>query len=361
MYYRGSRVPLTEKSPRFHTAGTTSYSLRFRTPKEEKKGSFFRKWAEKREKAAKVPEKKSYAFYRPGKTQVDDAPFLHKTSRENGVGQHFRLKSGLDSPEYSERKKAWAPGLPGLSGLTWALKLAGLALLIVAVVWSKNKTTALLQDLAGLKLEKVAVDGNHYLSEDDVIKTAALPQGESMFKLDLNGALEKVKAMDWVERAFIERRLPRSIVISVKERKPVALLDNGELYGVDAEGRILPPSPALLREDLPLISGVSGVAEAVGTTQAAETLKPALDLIAFLGKKDQVLAQDVSEVNLAEAGSVKVTFIDGIQASFDPPIEETDLERMAMVLSDLNQKGKRAATMDFRYRGMVLVKTRGNP
>ncbi len=233
--------------------------------------------------------------------------------------------------------------------------------MIAAVVWSKNKTTALLQDVAGLKLEKVAVDGNHYLSEDDVIKAAALPLGESMFKLDLNGSLEKVKAMDWVERAFIERRLPRSIVISVRERKPVALLDNGELYGVDGEGRVLSPSPALLREDLPLISGAAGAAEAVGTTRTAEALKPALDLIAFLHKKDGVLAQDVSEINLGDAGSVKVTFIDGIQAHFDPPIEETDLKRMAMVLSDLNQKGRHAATMDFRYRGMVLVKTRGTP
>lgn len=337
MYYRGSRVPLSEKSPRFHTAGTSSYSLRFRTPKEEKKVSLFQKLAAKREKAVKGPEKKAYAFYRPGRTPVDDVP------------------------AYSERKKAWVPRLPGLSGFTWILKLAGLVLLLVVVVWSKNKTTALLQDVAGLKLEKVTVDGNHYLSEDEVVKTAALPLGESMFKLDLNGALEKVKAMAWVERAFIERRLPRSIVISVRERKPIALLDNGELYGVDGEGRVLPSSPALLREDLPLISGVSGVAEAEGTTRVADSLKPALDLVAFLQKKDGVLAQDISEINLAEAGSVKVTFIDGIQAVFEPPIEETDLKRMAMVLSDLNQKGKRAATMDFRYRGMVLVKTRGTP
>lgn len=337
MYYRGSRVPLSEKSHRFHTAGT-SYSLRFRTPKErkaEKGESFFLKWAQKKEKAAAAPERKTYAFYRPGRTQVEDTPV------------------------FSERKRAWEPRMPGFSSFTWAFKLVGLALLIVAVIWSKNKTTALLQDIAGLKLEKVTVDGNHYLSEDEVIKTAALPLGESMFKLDLNGSLQKVEAMDWVDRAFIERRLPRSIVISIRERKPVALLDNGDLYGVDADGRILPTSPALLREDLPLISGASGVVEAVGTTKAAETLKPALDLIAFLQKKDPVLGQDVSEVNLSEAGSVKVTFIDGIQATFDPPIEETDLKRMALVLSDLNQKGKRAAAMDFRYRGMVLVKTRG--
>ena len=33
------------------------------------------------------------------------------------------------------------------------------------------------------------------------------------------------------------------------------------------------------------------------------------------------------------------------------------MRRMALVLSDLNRKEKRAGTMDFRYRDMVLVKT----
>ncbi len=335
MYYRGSRVPLSEKSPRFHTAGV-SYGIRFRNVMTEKKAekSFFLRWAEEKEKPVGTGSRKAYAFYRPGVTAVDD------------------------TPAFSERKRTWVPKASALSGATWILKLAGVVLLMVVVVWSKNKTTALLQDVAGLRLEKVTVDGNHYLSEDEIVKTAALPLGESMFKLDLNGALKKVKGMGWVDRVFIERRLPRSIVISVRERKPVALLDNGSLYGVDAEGRILPSSPAILREDLPLISGLSANTEAEGTTQSAEALGPALDVLSSIQKKDSVLAQDVSEVNLSEPGSLKVTFIDGIQATFDPPVQESDLRRMALVLSDLSGKGKRAATLDFRYRDMVLVKTR---
>jgi cell division protein FtsQ len=334
MYYRGSRVPLSEKSPRFHTAGV-SYGVRFKEArKEEKKGnSLFLKWMEKKEQPVTVPSRKAYAFYRPGVTQVEDAP------------------------GFSEKKRTWAPK-GALSGATWVLKLALVVLLVGVIVWSKNKVTALLQDVAGLKLEKVTVDGNHYLSEDEIIKAAALPLGESMFKLDLNGAVEKVKGMDWVDRVFIERRLPRSIVISVRERKPVALLDNGTLYGVDKEGRVLSNSSALLSEDLPLISGMPLKPDATGTTEMAESLRPALDFFAFLSKKDPVMAQDVSEVNLSDPSSLKVTFIDGVQVTFNPPVRETDLKRMALVLSDLTEKGKHAGSMDFRYQDMVLVKTR---
>ncbi len=339
MYYRGSRVPLSEKSPRFHTAGV-AYGTRFQAAKREWKGGkdLFLGWGGGKEKPTPVRSQAAHAFYRPGVTPVED------------------------TPAYSGRKKAWTPPrMPGLSRFAWGLKWAGLALLALAVVWSKNKTTAMLQDVAGLRLERVSVDGNHYLTDDEVIQTAALPLGESMFKLDLNGALERVQKMDWVEGAFIERRLPRSIVISVRERKPAALLDDGDLYGVDPQGRVLPPSPALLREDLPLISGLTAKADELGNTTTMDSLKPALDFLSFLRKKDPVLAQDVSEVNLSEADSLKVTFIDGVQADFNPTVDETDLRRMALVLSDLSGKGKHAATMDFRYRGMVLVKTREAP
>ncbi len=335
MYYRGSRVPLSEKSPRFNDAGMT-YGVRFKggRAEEKKSGSLFLKWGGEKEKPVAAPERKEGSFYRP------------------------RASSPGDSAAFAERNKAWVSKASALRNVRWILKVAGLVLLAAAVVWSKNKTTALLQDVAGLKLEKVGVEGNHYLSEDEIVKTAALPLGESMFKLNLGETMEKVKNMDWVDRVFIERRLPRSILISVRERKPVALLDNGTLYGVDREGRILSNSPALLREDLPLISGVQVPAEAAGTTAMAETLKPALDFFAFLGKKDPVLAQDVSEVNLSERDALKVTFIDGIQAVFNPLVGESELKHMALVLSDLNEKGKHAGTMDFRYSNMVLVRTR---
>lgn len=329
-YYRGSRVPLSEKAARSYSVNV---GWRGRKAAGVEKKNFLNMFSP-REKAVVHEEPKSHTFYRPGVTPMEDVP------------------------SFSEKKKAWVPKVPGLGGVKWAIRLGGMVLLAMILVWSKQKTTALLQDVAGLKLGKVSVEGNHYLTEEEIEKTVALPLGENMFKLDLGQATDRIKKLDWVDRVFIERRLPSSLLVSIRERKPVALLDNGNLYGVDGEGRVLSPSAVLLSEDLPLISGVAPGADAVGTTKMAETLRPALDFFAFLKRHDGVLAADVSEVNLSDPESLKVTFIDGIQATFDPPVSETELRRMALVLSDLNRKEKRAGTMDFRYRDMVLVKTR---
>jgi len=288
---------------------------------------------------------KTYAFYRPGMTPREDLPRKGMFASPLSRGSEVSRRGGPDQG-----------GLGRRAG--WVLKAAGLAALLGCVVWSRERTTALLQDMAGLRLNKVSLEGAKYLEEAEILRAASLPMGESMFKLDLKRTAETLQGLPWMEKVFIERRLPSSVLISVRERKPVALVERGQIFGVDAQGRLLPPCAALAGEDLPLISGLAFPPEAMGTTAAAQSLRPVLDFLDFLAVEDGDLAQNVSEVNLAEAGALRVTFIDGLEAIFEPAVTQAEFKRMALVLGDLNLKGKRAGTMDFRYKDMVLVKLR---
>ena len=337
MYYRGSRVSLSESQPRFYN--TQPRTWRERSAREKPKEKMFRLSLRLVRKPKEKPareERVTHGFYRPSRlTQGAGAGVMERPAARP-----------IQMPPFVKRM-----ALP-------ALKIGLVAGLLGALVWSKVKTTDLLQQMSGLTLSKISVEGTHYLSEDQVIQAAKAPLGENMFKLDLAGISSQVGALSWVKRVFVERRLPKALLISVVERKPAALLDHGDLYAVDNEGRILSPSQALSGEDLPLVSGLNFTPDAVGTTQAAASLRPALDFLAFLQKQDGSLAQDVSEVNLGEPGCLKVTFIDGVTMRFNPVVTQDELRHMALVLGDLNLKGKKAASLDFRYKDEVLVKTR---
>jgi cell division septal protein FtsQ len=358
MHYQGSKVPLSEKNSRFQSAGIPArrtwgshYSvMNSRVEKKEEK-KFSLKMLLTDSKPEVKPVGTNYSFYRPGATA---AMFPEEGF---GLGKIFGARNGSEKSVSSAGKKWKTPDIPWdvLKFLRWS---AVVVLLALAGWWSKGRVVGALQDSSNLKLSKVMVEGAHYLTQDEVLQTANLDTGDGMFKMDLSQLSQNLKKLSWVDQVFIERRLPSSILISIRERKPVALLDNGSLYGVDKEGRILSPSDALINQDLPLISGVSFGADAVGTTQTAQILKPALDFFNFMAKKDDVLAHDVSEVNLSEPESLKVTFINGTQVTFNTMVSDTDLKRMALVLGDLNEKGKKASTMDFRYRDMAFVRTR---
>ena len=282
------------------------------------------------------------SFYRPRATTLDNL---------RAVG---RIPETAKAPRAAQRPKIQFPK----KGKAFLAKSLVVIVLFVAIVWAKNRITEGLQNAAGLRLAQVKVGGVHYLETDEVLEAAGLPLGENMYKLDLKGAAKRVAKMGWVDKVFLERRLPRTLVISIRERKPVAILDSFSLYGLDREGRVLPTSPSLADEDLPLVSGVEVYADAVGTTRLAERVKDGLDFLIFLGKKDRTLARDVSEVCLSEDSTLKVTFLDGVEVKFGPVVTELELKRMAAVLGDLGAKGQRAAAMDFRYRDSVFVKTR---
>lgn len=336
MYYRGKNVPLSEKGkapwardlaphavPSRRTVGRT-FELKMSWPGQASETT--------------VPVS---AFYRSpgvvhGAVRTTSAAGFSK-ERGSGFGASGRSGRGL-----------------------WRFAMRGVLVLALAgtVVWVKSRVTETLQNAAGLKLAQVKVTGNRYLAASEILEAAALPVGENMYKLDLKAAQARVKALGWVDRVYLERRLPRSLVVAVRERRPVALLDSFLLYGVDREGRILPVSAALAEEDLPLLSGVDVPPDAVGTTRLASTLAEGLAFLAFLGRKDPELARDVSEVDLAEKGTLRVTFLDGVEAKFARQVTETELRRMAAVLADLGGKGRRAASMDFRYRDAVFVRVR---
>jgi len=344
MHYRGTKVSLGGRKPRegsliFRSPvrRTKTYGLSLPTAKASPKG-FFSFLERKREKSRTSEYTReaatSYAFYRPGKSQ----------------------DSGRKE---TENRPAWKwPSVSGL-GLKGILKGAALLGMIGLAAWGKNQVLGLLQDASGFKLAKVTVEGNRFLRTEDLLKTAALPMGENMFKLNLADAAGRLEKLDWVERAFLERRLPQTVLISVRERKIVALLDSGALYGVTGEGRVLSANEELAKLDLPLLSGVRVGPEALGTTNLAAALQPGLEFLIFAGKQGGDWAQEVSEVNLSDPEALKVTFIDGITANFNPPISAAELRRLDLVRGDLARKGLRAGTLDFRYKDTVLVKLAG--
>ncbi|HET9869720.1 MAG TPA: FtsQ-type POTRA domain-containing protein [bacterium] len=341
MYYRGSRVSLSESQPRFYKKPEPrTWRERAREkPREKMFRLSLRLVREAKERKPEREERVVHGFYRPNR--LTTAP-VRETARTGGAAEEkpFRLPAGMGRAAGVLLKAGLVVGLVG------------------ALAWSKVRTSDLLQQMSGLTLARISVVGTHFLTEDQVAQAVRAPLGENMFKLDLAAVSAQVGSLSWVKRVFVERRLPKTLLISVVERRPAALLDEGSLYAVDGEGRILAPSPALSGVDLPVVSGLSFPPEAVGTTEEAGSLKPALDFLAFLRKQDGSLAQDVSEVNLSQPGCLQVTFLDGVTARFNPGVTDEELRHMALVLGDLNEKGKKAASLDFRYKGEVLVRAR---
>jgi cell division protein FtsQ len=107
-----------------------------------------------------------------------------------------------------------------------------------------------------LRVQKIEVAGASAVSVDEVSSLARL-NGNSMLRLDLASAEERVETIPMVESARLERRWPQTIRVVIEERTPWAFWQAGsDRFVIDSEGVVLPGSVPL--QNGPVISDLSG-------------------------------------------------------------------------------------------------------
>jgi cell division protein FtsQ len=107
-------------------------------------------------------------------------------------------------------------------------------------------------------IEEVIINGNDYLSEDEIFSKSQIKLGENIFKLDLKKSIDSIEQEPWIKEVEIKRIIPNKIIISLKERKAATIVRIGEEYfSSTKEGIVLSkidrPEEGF---DLPLVLGL---------------------------------------------------------------------------------------------------------
>lgn len=121
-----------------------------------------------------------------------------------------------------------------------------------------------------LRYQQLQVEGHHRAGVAQLRHLANLPEGAPLARLSLDEAVAGVERHPWVRRATARRSFPDTVVITVEERVPVALVQLDKLYLVDGDGTIFTQAH---EGDLdhPLLSGID-TALADGQPEVARRL-----------------------------------------------------------------------------------------
>lgn len=81
------------------------------------------------------------------------------------------------------------------------------------------------------------VDGNHAVSRDQVLAAAQVPDGTPLLQVDTGAIARRVAGIESVASAQVRRSYPSTLTITIVERRPVAVVDNGgKLHVLDPTG-----------------------------------------------------------------------------------------------------------------------------
>ena len=131
----------------------------------------------------------------------------------------------------------------------------------------------------GLRVEEVLVVGRHETESRALLGALGIERGAPILGFDVEAARQRVETLPWVRAASVERLLPDTVLLSVEERRPLALWQNkGEFALIDYEGVVI------TRENL---SRFSNLLTVVGDDAPAH----AASLLEMLGSQPELMKQ----------------------------------------------------------------------
>lgn len=211
-------------------------------------------------------------------------------------------------------------------------------LTVLAVVLVLGGVVAYAVFSPALALRTVVVEGNTLISNEEVETALAPLQGISLTRISHDQVQELLADKPPLEDVTISAKPPSTLLVSVRERVPVAVLQSGsEFVLIDAEGRQLTTVPEREGVQLPLIDGgTDAVNSQVFSSITAVLAELPADVLAMLNSAS---ASSVDSIRLslsgdrrifwgsAERNAEKALVLEALLAmpEADPPVREFDI------------------------------------
>lgn len=222
------------------------------------------------------------------------------------------------------------------------LREIGRAILLTGAIMFTTAALVIGYDLLlysqDLRVRETVVKGCQELTEKEVLTMASIRPSANMLTLNRDAIDRRIRVNPWVQDVYVGREFPGRLVIVVRERKAVALLEKDKrFYLVDGEGTPFKKLETGEDSDLPILTGcVHG-----GILDEA-LVKKSLALLNDLATiQDGPEIGKVSEIHGNETFGLSLFADTGLCLKLGFDGYENKLRRLTSVMTDLDQKNLR--------------------
>jgi hypothetical protein len=210
-------------------------------------------------------------------------------------------------------------------------------LVLAAAAWLG--VPRLVGGLEFFRVRKIEVRGLVNARAEDLVPKLPLVAGASIFA-DLTPVRRAAESLPGIERAGLSRRLPGTIILTVRETPAVALvMRRGRLQLVSARGLALEFDPTVAAPDLPIVEAADSLV--AGFLARMRTTDPGFFSRIVTGRR---------------VGNDVVVTVESRRYWFRPDAGAEVMRAVAAVEQDLENKGRRWAELDARFAGQVVIR-----
>ena len=246
----------------------------------------------------------------------------------------------------------------GLWTVFWIL--AGMAAIIaMSLVFVFGYDWAVQSDY--FRADTVEINGNHRLSERQIMETTGIRPGVNTLSVNLGTARRRLMAEAWVADAEIRRQFPDTMRIVIREHEPAAVIDLGRRFLINETAEIFREAAENEFPGLPLITGVGYRDWRNALEEKTRAVSSVVALLELHRKKQKIFAGHVLEQIrvdrdlglVVHAGRLPV---DELQLGYGK--YDIKLKRLKKVLSYLerHQPSLRLEKMDLRNPDRIVAR-----
>jgi cell division septal protein FtsQ len=237
-------------------------------------------------------------------------------------------------------------------------RILGALFLVGVVMASGYGMRAGAREMAFFRIRKVEIRGAKYLSTNEIITRLKVDTLTSLWD-DLDPYRERVRHHPQVSDVKVSRRLPGTLVVTIRENPPVALIQTSAgLLPYDSLGKQLPIDPARTSLDLPIVATDDPVLlKLVGAIRAAEPLVFArIEEVRRMGRDEILLTLSRSLDSANRANNSSTTASRVLRVRLPVGLSVDRLADIFPVESDLARRELHVAELDLRYRDQVIAR-----
>lgn len=194
------------------------------------------------------------------------------------------------------------------------------------------------------KVDKIQIEGNKNISVAAIQNTVESFYGENLLMIKKEAIKNAVTGSLPIQSVTISYKLPRTLIVTVKEREVAAALPYlNSFVLIDTDGIIVKIVSKLENISIPIVTGFKVVNAQVAKLPVLETNKKAYDDLLKLLKVIPDVSSELSELNVSGEEKTKYNLytLDGYQIALGE-VTEQKIDIMMAILDDLrkNNRGK---------------------
>ena len=190
------------------------------------------------------------------------------------------------------------------------------------------------------QITAMRIDGNRMVSKEQITVLSKIDIHSNLLAINMDQVKSLLESHPWIAGAEISRDWPNRLLITVKEKNPVALLSRTTgLFYLDNKGRIIAAASPTQELDFPVVTGLESFPfYSTHSTRTPEILKDVMGLLKLAARNNSILPeQNISEIHISENGELLLYLLERpfpIYMGSDGDIS-TKYYRLAKVLKNL--------------------------